>query len=975
LAGARRAVILGCAIAFAVGAGWLFASMPAKSATGCTICATFVTSFDPDGPGGAAPRTRSHPNLIANVPYALDVDGNGAPLPLGILPLLPGYEVRTNVIGLDATRPEITVEKLLNAPPTLPLRIEVVTGGSPRFTSIGYDALGSSAPQSFNAHIDLSNRDGNAATSQARLDLTISGAAKKLTLVNEEFKGDPAGTRTERQIRRAEFEGNGLTTRVPTRSLLDLTTTSTKQQLTLTRDAATKLNFDIAEPGTGPRTTGTLDQLPPRVDLTLADVDVNGDDKLDKKIDYGATAVVGKAQVVTKTPAQTTDVTVDDLPSEGHLTYVSAPSAEDIENGAPDRTEVTYHANSRAKKAVVKTDDGKRKMVATVDNLPANIDELSSTSVKDGGKIVFASDGRATRGEVDVTEGPKHTNAVVTDLPADMSIDYLTDPAAGRAHYIADGVAERADVVIDDVHAQQTKIRVDGIPSDVLVEYKQNKAAGTLDVDYTANGDVPRAELHGTNLKGLPDRAKELHAVLLGVPAKVHFGLLKKETTTRVVNEVPPPEICNHIPNPEDDPKCPQHEDYEPPTETITTVNNDQNVALTTPGDGRLRSGEVQLTSGPDVRLPATAEKGNAQDGVLFHDLDDRYVAFARVSEFDQLTLTKHNRRASRTGPGLPQPGSTSEEMHAELDTSAEDHALALDLKQRESNGSVSSKDALLVTLPSHIELDTEKSSGLGEDRTNWTASRPVEGWDTSVIDPERRPGFSLVERTQAAGQQPVIKSRTTLDPMPTSFAACQHNLEACSEDRFAENVGRLRNGDAPYRTFACLAAGCGGSDFPFPGFPNDDARNGSFLLKSDVPTNLIFQDGDFFNRNGPYTEVSFRGLRRYGLQGHKRQFSCVFDQVTCKVGYVAMDTAGHPLEGSIRQQKEDSFTFLNFPAGFTADRLVWGFYKNNVLSGRVATVGALNCPDGTEVQVGGETLNERFCDGDLLEGGILDQF
>ncbi|MEX2194219.1 MAG: hypothetical protein WD844_02960 [Thermoleophilaceae bacterium] len=961
------------ALAIAAGVGWLAGAPAPADAHLCGVCASFVTTHDPDGAGPAGARTRMHEEIVPNVPYALDVDGNLPPLPLGLLPVLPGYEMRVNVQGLDAVRPTITIQRLLGTLPVLPLRIEVVTGDGSRSTSLGYDTLTSSAPQSFVARIDRSDRDGIGETSQVLLRLAIAGAASRLTLVNEEFGGNPAGTRTDRQIRRLEFQGDGVTTRVPSNLGLDLTTTATRQRAVVTRDARTKLSFEVAEPGDGPRTTGVIDELPSRVDLTLADVDVNGDGEADKTIDYVATAVTGDASLATTTSEQTTDVTVEDLPSEAHLTYVSAPGDEDVALGAPDQTKIVYHANGRAEKAVVRTDDGERRLLADVDNLPANIDELSTTTVPDGGRIVLDADGGADRAEVDVVEGGKHTEAIVTDVPADITLDHSSSDAAGRVHYVADDLAGRADILLVDDEGQRTTIGVDDIPSDVLVTYEKDEDA--LDFDYAANGEVPRAEIHGTNFRGLPDRAKEIHLVLERVPTGVGFSVVNTEDTTVDVNEVDPPELCQHIPPEEADenPQCPGHEDYEPPTETITRTTKESDLSITTPG-GRLGSGELQLTSGPDDRLAATSENGLPLDGVMLQDLSDRFVAFARVSEFDQLAVRGSTVTSKRRGPGFPRDSSHGS-MHASLDTLAEDHALALDIDKQGSGDTVASTDAVLASLPAHIELDTSGNSTFGESKTDWSASRAVDGWLTSEIDGERRPGFSLTERVRTGTEPVTINEQTTLDPMPAEFSACQvARLNTCSEGHFDENLARLRDGDGPYRTRGCAPTPCT-SDPSFP-IEVDHAGGGSFLLKADTPTHLVHRTGDWFDRSDPYTIVEFRNLTRYGLQGNTENYPCSFGSLTqdCKQGYVAMDTGGQPITGRLEQKGESSFTRLLLPEGFLADRLVWAFNKTGAVSGQLATIGTLNCPPGTEVQLGGETLNERFCDGDVLEGGILDQ-
>lgn len=950
----------------AVACAALLAAAPADAHV-CGVCLEFVTTHDADRSGPGPSHTRMHSEIAPNVPYALDVDGALPPAPLGLLPVLPGYEVRVNVEGLDAVKPRISIQKLAGTVPSMPLRIEIVVAGAAgRFTTLGYDSLTSSAPQSFVADVDRSDRDGIAATSQVRLGLAIAAPASRLTLVNEEFTGNPAGTRTDRQIRRVEFEGDGVATRVPSAASLDLTTTSTRQHAVITRDAATKLNFEVAEPGDGPRTTGTIDRLPSRVELTLADVDVNGDGESDKQVDYVTSAVVGRAHLATQTSEQTTEMDVEDLPAEAHLTYVSAPGPEDILMGAPDQTKVVYRSSGRAKALEITTDDGKRRVVADVDNLPANIDELSATTFEDGGKVVFDSDGRTDRVEVDVTEGAAHTEAIVEDVPEDVAIDYEADDTGGRAHYVASGVAERADVLLLDERGQRRTIGVDGIPAEVLVTYEKHGDAG-LAFDYAADGEVPRVQIDGTGIEGLPEPADEFHLLLERVPTGVQLRMDETADTMVEVNEVDPPDLCQRIPHPEENRLCPDHPDYVPPTETITRTTKDTDFAISTPG-GRLGLGEIQITNGPDDRLPATAENGRPLDGVMLTDVEDRFVAFARVSEFDAVAINRHSFTSARRGPGFPRDHAETS-MHAELDTAADGHALALDLDKLEG-GEVKSTDAQLALLPSHVELDTSTNSTFGEDRTSWSASSPVDGFTTTGGD--RRPGFSLVERSASGGNPAVVTGETSLDPMPAQFSVCKiARLNTCSEGRFDEHLTRLRDGITPYRTYTCLAA-CGDPNFPIE---VDHAGAGSFLIKAATPTHLIHRSGDFTAKNGPYTTVDLQNLTVFGLQGDKEVVDCVADQFKCKRGNVGMDTGGQEITGGIEQKGEDSFTRLGFPEGFHADRLVWAFNQTSPASGELATIGTLHCPPGTEVQLGGETINERFCDGDLLEGGFFDQF
>ena len=113
------------------------------------------------------------------------------------------------VKAIDAAKPTVLIKRLGVVPVTLPLRIELLTGDLSSTQavkrSVGYDTLSSSAPLNFKAAIDLSDRDGNPATTQALAVMSISGASKSLTLLEQDFTGDPLGVRVDGGTRRLTF--------------------------------------------------------------------------------------------------------------------------------------------------------------------------------------------------------------------------------------------------------------------------------------------------------------------------------------------------------------------------------------------------------------------------------------------------------------------------------------------------------------------------------------------------------------------------------------------------------------------------------------------------------------------------------------------------------------------------------------------------------------------------------------------------
>jgi hypothetical protein len=950
--------------------GLLPLPLPPLPAGSCTLCANFVTTSDADGTNGpVAPFTRMHRDIVSNVPYALDVDGSLPPVPLGILPL-PGYELRATVEALSADRPTVTLAKLATALPTLPLRAEIVTGdvsdpAAPK-TTFGYDTLDATAPQSFKAALDLTDRDSNAATTNAFADLTIDTTARRLTVVTEGFTGAPDGDRTERNIRRLTYRGDpDKGTVVPKRASIDVAAATTSQRVILTRDLRTTLDVEVIEAVLGRRLTATLDELPTRADLTIEDTDVNADGSTDKKATYLATAAVKNATLRLEDGGAVSRAAVTDLPSDVKLTYAS------LANGTPaittdDGTAVTYKSNGRATHAELRREDGPRVLNASVDNLPANINDLRYLPSLEGGHVVYNSDGSADGGTVEVSDGPKTTKAVLVKVPGTMDITWSSTSAAGNAHYIANGPARKADLEFVDPQGQRTTVGLDSepnpnpsLPTDVNVDY--SKSRGKLDFKYTANAEVPSAAIHGTGLKGLPGKAKDLHLVLKDVPTVVGFNLASSDESTVVQNEVDPPELCQHISEEElpNHPECPGHEDYVPPKETITTRIQDLDLSVSTPApSGVLGSGEIQMTSGPDDRLPLTAENGNALDGVKLHELKDSYVLFARVSKFDQLTLKRNKITRQRRGPGFPRD-TGHETLDASLDTAADNHALGVDIKKETSTGVVEGKDALLASLPSHIELHTaHHDTGITvTDTTDWSATRTVDGYG---IAPDRRPGFKYVESVSHNGTTGIAK-QLTLDPMPMTLRACQLDFGvACADHTFDENITKLRTGDyepsvnPPPPTYRCFGNGCaGGKEIPIP---HDVAYKGSVLLEAIPPATMSYL--------APGTTVNFGILSRFVLQAHQDSEGCLADTWTCKMGYIAIDSGGQELVGSVQTDTAD----FHFPPAFSATQHVWGFHETGPKQGEVATIGPRNCPEGTKISAGGDEHTTKWCDGHLTE-------
>jgi hypothetical protein len=993
-----RTLRLFTAAALALGVIPAFAA-PAAAASSCAVCVSFVTTHK--GPLGTT-TTKLHKDLLILVPYVLDVDGPLPPLPIGILPVAPGYDVRVTVTALDAAKPKITIEKLLLSAAVMPLRIELVQASGSGWLSLGYDALDSSAPQSWVANVDTSNRDQKPETTQARIDVTTKGAAKTLTILNEEFAGDPVGTRTNRSIRRMQFVGDGAATVVPRNAVADLTTydnptsDESSQRLVLTHTDRTTMKFDVVQPS-GARTTGTLAELPSAVDLTLRGIDLNGDGQLDKTIDYSASAVVELAEITTQTKLQTTALSVEGLPTPATLKYTSRPTDAAVTAGAPDKTKVEYAAGGRARRMVITTDDTKRKIVADVKNLPTNIYELSATKIKGsatvapGGVMRYRADTRTDSVKVVVddvataTAGPAHAELTVVDVPSEISLDYAATSSAGTAHYAASGdPALRADALIIDGQGQQLTIGVDKIPSDILVDFKRPSSSSSdpTTFDYTASAVVPNVEIHGTNLKG-SSRIKQFHLTLKDVPTRLSLRKSAVETSAVISRKLlPPPEACNKAKTPgEDRPYC-LDDDVENDVfirlyETTTLSTSSKEFTITTPDAGELGLGEIQLTSGPDTRLPATGALFLPLDGLLVHDVANDFVVFARVAQFDSAEYKTISENQHVDGPGLPCCDYAHEHMHAGLFTSS-GHQFVLDA-QKDERGAVKKTLAQLASLPANIAFDTDTEQRLnsttGEEewsqsRMAWNATSTVNGISTGV---DQYVAAFRLDESLVAGSTTTVTKWAYIDPMPATFEACQ-TFNTCSYGVFDESLDKLHNGVGPWRWIKCFP-GCP-SDFliPFPSSKTDFTQT-SVRLNASVPVNMSYFSGNSVagQVSGKYTSVNVQGLRQFVLQGDQVKYGCDLDLVECKYGYLGIDTGGESFSGRIVSQADSGYTEFNFPAGFQAKGLVFAFHKTGYVSGYIGEAGELTCPSGTGVIVKGETLDDRFCNGNILEGTVLD--
>lgn len=959
----------------------LLAGASDAQAQSCPLCVDFVTTYDADRGGPLPAKTRLQPQLVANVPYVVDVDGGLPPLPLGVLPIVPGYELRVTVAATDAAKPTVTVQRLITVTPDLPVRIEVVRKDADGvWKSFGYDGLASSAPQSFRAAIDLSKAD------HTHVDMTIGGAAGELTLVNEQFKGDPVGTRTARHIRRARFSGDGRRTKVPGVLSLDLDTAGATHAI-VTRDVATIVDVLLDEPGRV--TTGTLNEMPARIDLTVGSPDLNADQQPDTKVDWSAAARVATAVLRTTAGKQTTTATVGQLPSDAHLTLAS-PKADAV---APKQTTITYRANSRADHLNLVADEGGTHVLeADVALLPRVITKLAAIDLAGGGKqIVYDSDAQATSLDVDDTTRAngtlKQTKAHVDSLPSDVTLTRTAGAGEDHLHYDAEGNARKAHIeTFEQPGDRRLTVDLDStggplLPDDVRVD--SVKGPGELHYDYTASGPIASAVVNGTNLNGLPDRVHNLNIALGGLPTAV--GL---DTVTHAHSDPPKREVycggkgprCEPDNWPEDcdftKPDVPHVCDIIP-TKVTERSTTDSDIEVSAP-QGRIGTAAVQLTDHAAVdpeRLPATAH-GKPQDGVLIRDLEtaERYLVDVRMTGLGSALVHQHGyrMRVYEHNSGRPLGGDSGTEMKLRLDAVAPGHVLGFDQRKLPAGKTTTAiTTAFLAGVPGLVELRSAANSSSPKFTTvDWSAPATIPafcestGGQQCAIDENPVSAFQYRELTQEGSGPLTPVKRLELDQLPGTLRICQaESGPSCSEGIFDTNIRRLAIGGLS-DTHDCFPADC--DDDPMDISPSE-ANAGSVMLRGSAPMRFTYETDK--------ATINLHDMQRFALQGNVHTYGC-YEFFDCKIVYVGMDSFGQDIHGEI----VSGGAHFRFPRGWHADRHVWSAWKTGPASGQVASVGRIECPmgstllDKTLIDAGPQDITEQFCFGDVFgEGDPLD--
>jgi hypothetical protein len=371
-------------------------------------------------------------------------------------------------------------------------------------------------------------------------------------------------------------------------------------------------------------------------------------------------------------------------------------------------------------------------------------------------------------------------------------------------------------------------------------------------------------------------------------------------------------------------------------------------VSFTAPNEP-LGSGELQLTSGPDLRLPDTASTGLPLDGVLLHDVPGEYVLFARVSQFHSFDLKQHDdstvgEQFDFTQPDVDQHHSTT---HLAFDSSPANHSLVFDRQQAPGGDEIVHTHAQLDELPPNMVLDANDSSTPTEhgfSDLNFTSGQV-----------ENPGNFSYQETTTVNGHPSVVTKDAELAPMPTSLHVCQAaETPVCAGGTFDTNLERMAIGDYDSSGAVCVGS-CDTLDFIDPHVANQ----GSILLTASPQTHLSYAA---ISPTGATTALDFPQLGRFVLQGQNTPVSCSF--ASCHKGYLAIDTGGDVLPGTIHQTSPGSDdTTFSFTPGFHADNWVFGFNRDTVATFRVAGDGKVTCEEGNDViKPSGNDITAPFC-------------
>lgn len=888
------------------------------------LCATFVTAYDSDGSGPAALVTRKHSDLKANLDHYLDVDGQSAPAAAP----LPGYELRVRVEGLDAAKPKIITQKLTSA--ALPLKVEVVKqNGSGVWTSLGYDALrtatgaASSAPVTFSAQVDTSNSDSDPYTENAYVDATITGAPAVLAIVNEQFGGDPAGTRTNRSIRRLAFSGSSAIagSRVPGRVSVAVTKGAKLANFYITRDVDTILDYDVSAPGQ-PRITGKVTPLRNSTSLTIAsDVPVDTDNDgtkeaiADMTLDYAAAAA---ADVTFKSVlgSTSTSAEITQLPSDAHLTYLddSSPSA------GTGRTNITYRANARTPKvkidhSAVENVNGTnmtRTLSGEVLDLPANIKYLDRRASPSGDWVAYKADSRAAKLTLTAARGGGLTQLISTRLPSEMRLNRTVSSGITAYHYDALEKAGSTSFLSRGWSGSALN------PSRFGLVLKSNSA-----VDVVPTRVDIRNEPLPNGRRMTYSATSPIDSVHVTVDPGSAFNSVYPVVTTLAASGVP------------------------------TTLNFEQTSDKTVSGNsyftyvkksadtwlhsttGRIGRAEIVVaTKQGTTRLPAT-ENGALVDGFLLRDVPGTYsdVIHARATQLANLRVKTFSSRRIRSSDQTSETLDST--LNVEYDSLATANSGIVDMFERpEADDTAFIRKAWMESIPRGITLATKATPKLKTATYN-ALDRVVKRAGSTHAS-----AVEYVERTHEpdAGIER-LEQEITLNPMPRTASLCRSlDTSVCAEDTFHDEIYRINSGGGSWDCFA----NC-------PSFGWDPAKpnKGTLGIKTSEPVALRFVT--------PESALRFTQLQRFLMQAHA--------DTNDDRGYLGIDTNGLALLGELTDGPNIE-TKLVFDPGFQTDDYVWSAARTTWASGGVASTGQRTCGPNTRIKLAGTDRTSTFCTG-----------
>lgn len=782
-------------------------------------CVTFFTQYDPDGPSGSAPMITCQHGIAAIpgtaidsiVAQSIDVTDTGCHG-------TPDVSVAVRVpLNLDTNRPTIKINKLGGAPGTLPLRIEAVQvdgDDASKRQTIGYDTLDSTAPSSFKAALNLNEQDNNNATRDYRVDLDITGPGARLAVVNDTFTpGTSLSDRKQLFSNRLTFRQSGSGTAVPTSASIVANLSDPHQHFHVEHPAAqaTALDVSLRQPNDNPKVTASLDRVPATVD-----VDTFGG----SHFVYDASAPTATASLhAENVQGQGNDahrfaasIGISDLPAHAEYLFEKGmkplvfsprkvkPDLGSLVIGANGlkggESRVTYKGSARTGAARVVLTDSRVPFFAKAKYLDVSLTDIPKlVKFTSGNDALHYEANNGVLGLLTFSALPKIPRYIVNLCGSFIecedgvsSVDTTTGwSLGGRIHNLrtADlALGAKTDTTIDTVPDMipppqgcgpiilKRKAAADDCPLvpryrpvNIDLTYTRNKSqpnlgnthlkghlnamfpntnfklirdsSGTL-IHFgdqgTGNGSGPFLTIDGTNMAGLPKgsagkAAKDMHLKLDNMPRSLTFTTAKDGFPLEV-----------------------------------SASGADDNI---------LDKAEIQMTSGPDDRLPTEECVGNQcqdyrrYDGLLYRDQADRFEIFARSHGLKRLWVHKLN-----LGNG--------DFLAARLRSNAfhdNDLALKIDMKKDLAIGTgnrrTESVNALLNSLPDFVDFDQSHRND-GITILDYDASRATD--QLEYHDYVDYPGSTYRDDSTSA----------SMNPVPAHVDICRvDSNDLCSEGTF----------------------------------------------------------------------------------------------------------------------------------------------------------------------------------------------